>query len=571
MKQLLSLFLLGALFSAAQSQVLKIDDVDPESITIKGFTITSDQTVNVQGTGGAFKDNNRPLLYYGWILDSKTRKVKWHLFDELNRRDFERRNGMYDFNVDLQLPAGDYELYFTGAYSSRGWSDNWSINDFGDLIEEIFSSRDRDQYRWGMQDQLKIEVSGNLKEVSPDELMDRKLTDAAIYYIKARDDEHFEDGFTITGETSLHIYALGEGRKDEIFDYMWIYEAGTRKRVFEMDFRHSSFGGGADKNMKFDEKITLPAGSYVVNYVTDGSHSFERWNELPPDDPQFWGVTIFPATEADKANFAPYNPPKSVDPMISITRVRDNELRSAGFTLDADMEVRVLCLGEGNYSDEMADYGWIVDATTRETVWKMRSYRSEHAGGATKNRRSEVIIPLKAGDYIAYYVTDGSHSYRDWNAARPLEEELWGLSIWATNEADLGHFKTFDPKAFKSTKVITEIVQVRDDEYYKAYFTLDQPTQVTIIALGEGQEGRMFDYGWIKSMETGQIVWEMEYRNTNHAGGARKNRVASSTLSLPAGEYRVYYETDGSHSFNHWNADPPADPQSYGIRVLKAD
>ena len=79
----------------------------------------------------------------------------------------------------------------------------------------------------------------------------------------------------------------------------------------------------------------------------------------------------------------------------------------------------------------------------------------------------------------------------------------------------------------------------------------------------------MYDYGWIEETESGKTVWEMTYRMTEHAGGARKNRMESTTLTLKPGEYELHYETDGSHSFGEWNDDPPEDRTHWGITVYK--
>ena len=81
----------------------------------------------------------------------------------------------------------------------------------------------------------------------------------------------------------------------------------------------------------------------------------------------------------------------------------------------------------------------------------------------------------------------------------------------------------------------------------------------------------MHDYGWIENAETGRVVWEMSYRRTDHAGGARKNRLSDEVISLKKGEYIVFYETDDSHSFGDWNASPPYDPQSWGITIYKVE
>jgi hypothetical protein len=60
----------------------------------------------------------------------------------------------------------------------------------------------------------------------------------------------------------------------------------------------------------------------------------------------------------------------------------------------------------------------------------------------------------------------------------------------------------------------------------------------------------------------------MTYRNTESAGGAKKNRLFNDTVILPKGNYKVYYETDGSHSYHRWNATPPHDQERYGISLL---
>ena len=229
------------------------------------------------------------------------------------------------------------------------------------------------------------------------------------------------------------------------------------------------------------------------------------------------------------------------------------------------MKIRVYSIGERSGSYEMADYGWIVNADTHEKVWEFKSRYSEHAGGGQKNRMVNEEIELEEGNYIAYYVTDGSHSYRDWNVAAPLMPDLWGLSILV--DEDQQYFELLDARTFSDKNVLAEIVRVRDNDYDRVTFDLDKESKIRIYAIGEGNSGGMDDTGWIKSKETGRIVWEMTYRNTELAGGARKNRLFDGTILLPEGEYTVYFETDGSHSYRDWNASAPHDQEHYGISV----
>ncbi|MEQ8471913.1 MAG: hypothetical protein RIC35_12050 [Marinoscillum sp.] len=566
------LFYLSCLCSVAiTAQSLAIEDVDPQTVEAKAFKLDQRTTVEISGTGGLFRDNYKFLVYYGWIIDAKTRRVVWSAFSDM-RYSSSGAEGKLDFKRNIDLDAGSYEMYFTGAFDSKSWSGSWGLANIDDLLVEIFDSGDRDRFRRSQQEDLFMSLNANgLTEISTSETVGGYVKDSFAYFVRAEDEEHFEQGFTLTKPSSIRVYSIGEGRKDEVFDYAWIYDAKTRERVFEMNYRNTRHAGGADKNIRMDEIIDLPAGSYVVNYRTDDSHSYESWNALPPDDPQFWGVALFPATAKDKTNMVEFVAPKTLKPVVELTKIRNYELVSQGFELKKEVNVRLMCLGERDGNDEMADYGWIVDANTRETVWKMRPYRSEHAGGADKNRMVNDQISLPKGHYIAYYRTDGSHAYNSWNSSRPNEEGRWGLTLWAVNESDIDDVVAFDEKDYMAKNVIAEISMVGDNDYRRKTFELSKTTKVTVMALGEGSDGRMNDLAWIKNMDTGRIVWEMEYYDTRHAGGAKKNRSITETLTLPSGEYMLYYESDGSHSFNRWNAAPPDDPQSYGARILMTE
>jgi hypothetical protein len=130
------------------------------------------------------------------------------------------------------------------------------------------------------------------------------------------------------------------------------------------------------------------------------------------------------------------------------------------------------------------------------------------------------------------------------------------------NPADIGAYKEEEDES-----ILAQLTRVRDHDRERKGFTLTRDTEIRIYAIGEGRDGDMFDYGWIEEASTGKVVWEMTYRMTEHAGGGHKNRLYDDTISLKAGEYVLHYETDGSHSFNDWNDDPPHDPVNYGITL----
>ncbi len=114
------------------------------------------------------------------------------------------------------------------------------------------------------------------------------------------------------------------------------------------------------------------------------------------------------------------------------------------------------------------------------------------------------------------------------------------------------------PGDLASKKPIVEIVEIGDNADKSAEFTLSQEQSVHVFAVGEGQDGEMFDYGWIEDERTGKRVWEMKQPETKPAGGAPKNRMINISVTLPAGKYKLRYKSDDSHSFDNWNAFPPA-------------
>jgi hypothetical protein len=42
----------------------------------------------------------------------------------------------------------------------------------------------------------------------------------------------------------------------------------------------------------YEGTVYLDAGTYQVVYISDGSHSFDDWNDDPPYQPDKWGITI---------------------------------------------------------------------------------------------------------------------------------------------------------------------------------------------------------------------------------------------------------------------------------------
>jgi hypothetical protein len=227
----------------------------------------------------------------------------------------------------------------------------------------------------------------------------------------------------------VRIYAIGEGRDHEMFDYGWIVNAKTRRKIWTMDYGETEHAGGDNKNRLVSTVIHLDKGSYVVYFVTDGSHSYRDWNAAPPFDPERWGISL----NAVSPGFSPsdvseYKEEEDASVLVRIVEVRDHERRRESFTLSRESTIRIYALGEGR-DGEMFDYAWIENANTGRVVWEMTYRKTEHGGGAHKNRLFDDTITLPTGKYTVFYETDDSHSFNDWNEDPPDDPTSWGVTV----------------------------------------------------------------------------------------------------------------------------------------------
>ncbi|MDD3557651.1 MAG: hypothetical protein PHW27_03675 [Melioribacteraceae bacterium] len=552
--------LLSVTLTFAQN-VIEIETMPVGEISSASFALKHPGSITIKGTAASFDDFNNSMYFYAWILNSATRKVVWHLEDTGS---FEEDSGIYDFQEKAEFDAGDYEIYFAG----NEVDDHKVINGLNDLVRKIFDREGK--FRNRHISKLNLTVSGsedNFEQVDKNMLLAKALENAAVSINRVGDDESFEVGFTLEKDLKFRIYCIGEGYDTSLYDYGWITDAETFEIVWRMDGRKAMSAGGGRKNLIVEDYIELPAGSYLLNYITDDSHSYDFWNVLPPEDPQFWGITLWLENSSDKKFVKDFRQTDMLLPIAEIIKVRNSEYLSQGFHLKKDMNIRVYCMGEGTNVSRLSDYGWIVNADTRESVWNMLDNpKITHAGGAAKNRLVEETIYLTAGNYIAYYSTDDSHAFGKWNSAPPFNPKMWGITLWPSDKKDADQHSKFDPKNYKSENIIAAITGVVDDRDYKKAFKLENETEIRIITIGEGQSSRMYDYGWIED-EEGNVIWEMTYQKTTHAGGGSKNRLFSGTFSLAKGDYVLCYRTDDSHSPGDWNTTPPTNQELYGITI----
>ncbi len=382
-------------------------------------------------------------------------------------------------------------------------------------------------------------------------------------------------GFSLERPTNLRVYSIYEKTENgrEPVDYGWIVDLRTRERVWHPRDARPRRAGGGEKNRLVDEEIELPAGSYVLYFGTDDSHSFEQFHVAAPHDPFNWGIALLPGRGFEAASFRKFEPGQSATVLVEFVRVGDDAFHQQPFRVSRDATLHVYALGEYDYDDDQFyDHGWIVDAASGKTVWEMTGSNTDGAGGAEKNRMFDGLVELPRGDYILFYATDGSHAYDTWNSATPFDARSWGITVRHGPGFEASRFALIDEADLEqSGDYLVRIVRVGDDERIREPFTLDAASWVEIRAIGEGSSGDMYDYGYIRDQATGRVVWKMYYDETEHAGGASKNRIVVDEVRLEPGEYEAVYVTDGSHSFHGWNASRPRDPMNWGLTIRRVD
>jgi hypothetical protein len=578
----LALLSLNAPARAEEKLVCQLRDYVRTEVKSAGFKIAQQGTIHIKALGGGSSNMgmDNDMFAYGWVINADTRKEVWRMTYSNTSRQKDDRS----FDGEVSLPAGEYEVYFAAwgyavstPFSSfsfnvdrrKDWSKeqykgnsngflNWLSDFFGNGMSGDWDSHAKS---WGME--LFLE-SGDLTSFSPP----KEFPNVLYQSIRLGENEHVIQPFTLTKHTSIRIYALGEKTGTEFADYGWIVNARTHERVWQMDASAIDHAGGAEKNKLIDEWVEFDAGDYILYWSTDDSHSYVDWNASPPDDPMNYGVSLMSHDKNDGFFKLTAYSSDEKNVIVQLVRVHNNETRSATFTLSEDMPVRVYALGErSNSRHQMADYGWILNTKTREKVWTMEEAHTENAGGASKNRMVDEVVTLEKGTYTVGYQTDDSHAYNDWNDTPPQDPEHYGISLYAENSADMSKVKKETAEA--TSDIIAQMVKVGNDADLSRSFELNKSTHVRVYAIGEGQGDEMYDYGWIEKLPSHEIVWQMTYDMTFHAGGGRKNRLVNTTIMLEQGRYLLRFKSDDSHSYNDWNTDPPDDPTMWGITLYR--
>jgi hypothetical protein len=600
------------------TQLAAIEQITRQGLRREVFALDGPTELRIRAEGLADRQGTR-FLAYGWILDLASRRPAW-LMDATNG-EWDRKTQNWRVDDRVTLPAGTYALY----YASYGGSFplDKEIRVLGLILGRIESSvgpnvkwnAQGDDSRWGIRvDGLSpgfrpAKVPAEAPSPDPGALIRFfELPDNALERERIDLSRPVDFRVRFTGEYDRGVRAFADGA--------WITDLSTYEKVWTPTFDETESAGGDAKNRMFLGTIPLGAGSYEFTVTTDGSHAVGSWNAPPPYDPEAWGISLTPVRESDRAFVRVTGAAGLPEPVLAIREVGDNEFRREPFVVVRPVRLFVTALGERSGKGEMADFAWIERAGDLQPVWEMREGDTEPAGGSAKNRVVESVIELPPGAYALCYATDDSHSYPRWNSEAPRNPEAWGVSLAPIGPADPNSPRLVVPledlevpqdpqvpskpgrpgKPGKPTPspaplalplppgaiaglirpgappdppVVIGLTRVGSDAELSRRFRVTAPTQFHLVALGEGTEAPLSDHGWIEDARSGKVIWKMRYRDTQHAGGARKNRIERAEITLPQGEYLLRYETDDSHAFGNWNAAMPSQPHLWGISLIE--
>jgi len=411
---------------------LQLAKPSPGELLSADFMLAQPAKLKVEAVGLATK-HGTSYVVDTWILDREKHRTVWTLGAK-EREGTQKSRLLHQGKDMVHLDKGRYTVYLYAGqrYYAEAPFKNWQhlLHDLAALMSREDPNKDFQKYLNECFVNLQLPAEATVIDCREKEW---SCQEAPVQLSCAPDGIFFSRPIRLDQDTRLEIYTIGEAimRGELLADYAWIERASDGRTAWLMDMPNSEHAGGALKNRYFRGEISLPRGEYLVNYITDDSHSCEAWNANPPYDPESWGVAVKPALGLRKdaivtLDFSELTPDPSV--LVKIIHVGNGKHIHEKFKLEQHARVRIYALGEGLHG-EMWDTAWILDKKKRRTVWRMDYHETREAGGDKKNRLYDGVIELSPGWYETHYATDDSHAFGNWNARPPKEPHRWGVTV----------------------------------------------------------------------------------------------------------------------------------------------
>jgi serine phosphatase RsbU (regulator of sigma subunit)/ligand-binding sensor domain-containing protein len=202
------------------------------------------------------------------------------------------------------------------------------------------------------------------------------------------------------------------------------------------------------------------------------------------------------------------------------------------------------------------------------------------------------MINMQNNSFTNYDLSDNTKHYKvDYNDIYSLSMDDYGNLWTASNNAGIVKFdtrnktkqfvptldfRTYDLKLYNfidsinnTDNALAKITKVGDYQDLKKEFSLQKPTDVMIVSVGEGLLGNgMVDFGWLQDTKSDTIWAQNDYLKSFYLSGTFKNRIDVGIIKLKKGSYVLRYRSDDSHSYGKWNSAPPIDSTLWGIQVF---
>lgn len=248
---------------------------------------------------------------------------------------------------------------------------------------------------------------------------------------------------------------------------------------------------------------------------------------------------------------------------------------------DRPVQVRVSATGSLQSDSVIAAYPWILRHDDRTVVWKLERPRAVREKGMTLTQSD--IITLDPGNYDAYFTSYGDPAL----PAAPAESFFDRISAfidsdfqrWRT-ESGQWHF-SIEPLAAEDGPLIVNASMnetpesqglvwstgpMANNSISEYLFETAQTLEITVRCVGEIFREHE-DIGWIEDIESGEHIWDMTTDVTTPAGGSIRNRECRQKVNLPEGRFRAVFRTDDVHGYHDWRANPPHDPEFWGMEI----
>ena len=356
---------------------------------------------------------------YGYVTELRSDSVLWRM-NESNSTPAGGANSNRLFKGEIVLKPGLYKIGY--------------VTDYGHDFDRWYHNPPFDPTAWGIT--VSASSAADLEKISALDLWTQRQP--SIFINQVRDDQEIERYFTVSKPIRVFLSGLGElSKSDSRYDFAELSDRNTGKIVWSMSWENSQPAGGHDNNRIEEVYRSLVPGSYKLSYKSDGSHSFERFSNGTPRNPDRWGVAMFVidddgdsivvSEEPQNGDIVVVDESQSGDVIVNETRLGNSVDLEQIIAVSEPSTLSIFALGEISRS-EAYDYGWIVDANGDE-IWRMTRSNTSFAGGVDRNRMYTGRIDVEAGVYILHFQTDSGHAFGDFGSDGPNVPERWGIVV----------------------------------------------------------------------------------------------------------------------------------------------